>query len=247
MPKIFVSLLRRAAIFCFALAVFNLPSATVLGADERTETIPTGELTIAGGAHVDDVPAISGQTVFNGSTFRVAAASHSTITLGNHTRLELSAETILKLDFSKDQVAGVLKAGRVRVFAPAGVRARLITEDATTLTDSRQPSVFSVESGRDGGTTISVETGQVEMSEGNRRQLVCAGEFLSTAAVSSDTVVNARQHMSGGTKAGLALGIAGVIAIITLIFTGRSKEESLSFGGCVPGSPGASPMSNSCL
>lgn len=245
MRNIIVTLSRRAALLYLALAVFSLHSATVIsGADATTEVTPAGELSIAGSVYIDDAPAISGQTFFPGNTFCVAAASRSTLTLGNHGRLELSEETTIKLDFSDAQVTGALEAGRLRVYAPVGVTTRFVTGDATILADARQPAMFSVERGS-GGTTVSVETGQVEMSFDNRTRLVSEGQFLSTSGV-SETMPSGRQHLSGGTKAGLALGIAGVIAIITFLFTGGSDEETLTFGGCVPGTGRTSPMIDSC-
>lgn len=231
MSKIIVSFSRRAAFLCLALAVFNLHSATLLAASAGASTPPTGELTSAGGIKIDGALAVSGQTFFPGSTFVVAPASLSILTLRNHGRLELSAETTLKLDFSDDQVMGALEAGRLRIFAPAGVTARLMTSDATVLADSSQPVMFSVEKRREGATTVSVEAGQVEMSDGKSRQMVTAGQMLTTVG-GSPTPANGRQHLSGGKKVGLGLGIAGLVAMIAIIFTGKEDEEELFFG-CV--------------
>lgn len=244
MRNIIVSLSRRAALFYLALAVFSLHTATVFCADAATKATPAGELSVAGVVYIDDAPAVSGQTFFPGNNFRVAAASRSTLMLGNHGRLELYEETAIKLDFSDIQMTGALEAGRLRVFAPAGVTARFVTADATLLADARQPAVFSVER-ESNRTTVSVETGRVEMSFDNRTQLVSEGQSLSTARV-SETTAGGGQRLSGGTKAGLTLGIAGVIAIITLLFTGRSNQETLNFGGCIPASFGASPMNETC-
>lgn len=166
MRRIVISCRRRTAFLCIALALLNLHSSSVLAADAITSVSDTVDLTLAGVVHVDAAPAISGQTIFSGSVFRVAAAALSTLTLGNHARLNLSAETVLKLDFEEDQVACTLRAGRVRIMAPAGINARLTTKDAALRSDPGQPVVFNVESGSDGGTIIFVETGEVETSVG---------------------------------------------------------------------------------
>jgi hypothetical protein len=233
MSKMIFSFGRRAAFLCLALAVFNLHPATLLATyAEGTPAPHTGEITSAGGVKVDGALAVSGQTFFPGSTFAVAPASLSILTLRNHGRLELSAETTLKLDFSDDQIVGALEAGRLRVFAPARVTARLMTSDATVLADSGQPVMFSVERGREGATTVSVEVGRVEMSTGNQTQTLSAGQMLSTSG-GAPSLANKKERLSAGKKIGLGLGVAGLVAMIAIIFTGGEDEEMLNFGGCV--------------
>jgi hypothetical protein len=241
MRKILVSFRRWAAILCLALAVINLHSATVLGSSIVASVPPTGELTLAGSVHVDGAPSVSGQTFFTGSTIAVAAASHSTLVLSSHGRLELSAETILKLDFTNDQIKGALKSGRLRIYAPAGVNARLMTEDATFAADSGQMAIFSVESVRDGGTTVSVEAGQVSISFGERRQLLNAGESLSTT-VGSGSGSSGRPHLGSVKRNMLEFGLVGVLSIITLLLAGNGGgQEPLCFGGTIGG---LSPVDN---
>jgi hypothetical protein len=237
MSKIVVSCRQRAALLCLALAVFHLHPSTVLAFDATAKLPPAAELIIAGGVHVDDLPAVSGQTFFSGSALRVAAASRSILTLGNHGRLELSAETMLKLDFSDDEVTGVLTGGRIRVFAPAGVTARLMTEDATVIGDSGERAIFSVERRSGGGTTVRVEAGEVEMSFGSRKQLVSTGQFLSTSG-GSPILPDRGQFLSGGWGGGLLDGIGHAVDLLSVLLVGRSvaemdDQETPFFGGCV--------------
>ena len=234
MRKILISFGRRAAFLCLSLAVFNLHSATVLGSSVGASVPPAGELTLFGNVHVDGELCVSGQTFFPGSTIAVASASYSTLVLSNHSRVELSAETILKLDFTDDQIKGALKSGRVRVYAPAGVSARLMTEGATLAADPGQMAIFSIESVRDGGTTVSVEAGQVEISSGDHRQLLTAGGSFSTAG-ESGSVVSGRPHLGGVKRNVLEFGLVGALSMITLLFAGNGgdKAEELCFGGTV--------------
>jgi hypothetical protein len=236
MPKIIISINRRAAVLCLALAVLNLHVATVIGADAKTELPPAGEITLAGRVMVDDAPAISGQTLFSGSTIVVAPASHSTLSLGNHGRLELSAVTALKLDFSDHQVTVTLKAGRLRLFAPAGVKARLTSADTSVLADSRQPALFNVETGRNGETTVFVEEGQVEMNLRARTQLVTAGYSLSTSG-DSPTLVKQRHHASSLKGDGLLAGIGGMLSTLSIMLARSGNQgrpaADLNFGGTV--------------
>ncbi|HEX8650656.1 MAG TPA: hypothetical protein VF708_07430 [Pyrinomonadaceae bacterium] len=242
MRRIFISRSRRAAFLCLALSLLNLHSSSVLAADAKTSVPHAGDLTMAGAVHVDDAPAIPGQTIFTGSIFRVAAASRATLTLGNHTRLELSAETVLKLDFTESEAACALRAGRVRIMAPAGITARLMTKDAALRSDSGQPAIFSVESGSDGRTIIFVETGEVEMSVGDRAQSVSAGQTLSILGASA-TLTNGRQHLGAVKRNVLEFGLVGVLSVVTLLLAGNGggEPDELTFGGTVcvlsPGAP----------
>src|ERR1044072_2790720 len=102
MRKILVSFSRWASILCLALAVINLHSAAALGSSVVVSVRPTGELILGGSVDVDGASAVSGQTIFPGSTFRSGANSPSMLNLHNHSRLEMSAETVLKLDFADD-------------------------------------------------------------------------------------------------------------------------------------------------
>jgi hypothetical protein len=236
MQKTITSFSRRAAFLCLALMVFNLHTPTVLGADSKTEIPPAGELSLAGHVTVDEALAVSGQTFFSGSAINVGARSRSTLTLGNHARLELSAETALKLDFSNEQMSVTLKVGRVRLFSPVGVSARLMSAETSVLADSRQLALFVVETGRDGGTTVAVEAGKVEISFADRTQLVTAGQSLSTSRGSS-TLSLVRQHPSGIKGDGLLSGIGGMLSTLALVLARSGNEgkppEDFSFGGTV--------------
>lgn len=236
MPKIIISISRRAAFLCLVLAALNLHLTTVLGTDAKAGLPPAGEITLAGRVMVDEAPAISGQTLFSGSTIVVAPASRSTLSLDNHGRLELSAATALKLDFSDHQVTVTLRVGRLRVFAPAGVTVRLMSGETSVLADSRQPALFNVETGRNGETTVFIEEGQVEMRLRARTQLVTAGYSLSTSGDSS-MPTNQRHHASSVKGDGLLAGIGGMLSTLSIMLARSGNQgkppEDLSFGGTV--------------
>jgi hypothetical protein len=233
MRKIAVSFGRRAAVLCLATAVVNLHLAAALGAPTGASVPPTAELGVRGRVLVDGTPGLSGQTCFSGSTFAVAARSGSTLALRNRARIELSAETTLKLDFSGDGLAGVLEGGRLRVFVPAGVAARFSTAGAVVRSDPSQPALFSLQAERGGGTVLSVDTGRAELSVGDQTRLVGAGQLLSTAG-GSQPLPAAGLHLSGKQKVtlGVGFGLLGVVAAI--IFTRKHAPPApLDFGGCV--------------
>jgi hypothetical protein len=236
MKTMIVSYGRRVALVCLAGAVLNLQTA-MLGKPVHASGLTAGELTVAGNVKVDGAPGVSGQTFFPGSTFVVAAGSHSTLTLRHLGRIELSSEATLKLSFAGDYVTGALEAGRVRVFAPAGVNARFTTGDATVWADSGQASVFSIQAGRGGGTYVSVEMGRAGMSAGEQTQWLSAGQSFVTPGGSPVLPGQPPRPAGGKKRVGAVFGFAGVIALLTviLLWGGDEKERELSFGGCVIG------------
>ncbi|HJU53162.1 MAG TPA: hypothetical protein VJ715_01275 [Pyrinomonadaceae bacterium] len=217
--------------FCLAVAVMNLHPAAVLGASSGTPVPAAGVLSVSGSVLVDGTPGLSGQTCFSGSTFAVAERSRSTLTLHNRGRVELSAETTLKLDFNDESATGTLDGGRLRVFVPTGVAARFTAADAAVRSDSGQPALFTIETERGGATTVSVELGQVEMSDGKRTEAISAGQLLSTNG-GSQPLPSPRQSLSGKQIATLGIGFGLLGAVAAIIFT-RKPAERLDFGGCV--------------
>ncbi len=239
MRKNAVSFCRRAALLCLAVAVMNLHTAAVFGATSGTPLPAAGELSVRGHVLVDGTPGLSGQTCFSGSTFVVASRSRSTLTLRNRGRVEMAAETTLKLDFSDESATGALDSGRLRAYVPAGVAARFVTAGPTVRSDSSQPALFSIETERGGATTVSVELGQLEMSAGGRTQVVGAGQILSISG-GSQPLPSPQQRFSGNQKLIMGIGIGLLGAVIAVIFTRKAPE--LDFGGCVvSGSPGGDP------
>lgn len=231
MRKIAVLFCRRAALLCLAAAVMNLHLPAVLGAPSGASVPAAGELSVTGRVLVDGAPGITGQTCFSGSTFAVAARSHSALSLRNRARVELSAETTLKLDFSAESITGALGGGRLHVFVPSGVAARFTATDAAVRSDPGQPALFSIQFEQDGGATVSVELGQVEVTAGKRTELVSVGQFLSTSAGTQPQPAP-RQFFSKGKKIGLGAGLGLLGAMLALIFT-DDHDLGFSRGGCI--------------
>ncbi|HKG12184.1 MAG TPA: hypothetical protein VKB12_02555, partial [Pyrinomonadaceae bacterium] len=154
--------------------------------------------------------------------------------LGNLARLELAGGTSLRLDFSASSVGGSLDAGGTRVYAPRGVAASLTTADAVVVSDMEAgPALFSVRVNEE-GTTLSVQTGLVEMRAGGRALTAAAGQMLRAAHGSAPEPAPPQGHnLNGKKKTGLFVGIGAALAAIIFVVTGREdKEEELDFGGC---------------
>jgi len=215
---------RKAVAFCLTLAILCAYSSycghAVAAPNNRLP--PAGQVTTAGDVTIDGVQALSGQTFFSGSTLATAGDSFSFITLHNSGRVELAAETMLKLDFSASDIACALDSGRVRVAAPTGILTRLTASDVTLLSDSGQSVLFGVHVERD-GLTVYVESGELKVTRGEETRLLTSGETFSTRS-GAEPQSGSQQNLSSGKKVGLLLGIGGAIALIALLITGQKDN-----------------------
>lgn len=236
---------RRAFALLAAAALLNL-SAAARATESARGPAPAGQVALAAGLRVDGLPAVAGQTVFPGSSLDTEEHSRTALELGNRARLELSGSTALRLDFSDEGVGGALGAGGARVSVPRGVAASLATSDASVTSDSADPAVFRLEVSAE-GTTLTVQTGRVEMRAGGAARVASAGESLS-AARGSRPAPPQGNSLSSGRRAGIFVGIAAAITVVILIITGRDGDELstppcpsvISPGGPLP--PGCGPV-----
>src|ERR1044072_1987617 len=176
---------RPANIIRRARRVFALLAAAALlnaaGPAHAAEAAPrratSGQVPLAAGRTLDGLPAVMGQTVFPGSSFDTAEHSRGMLELGNRARLDLSGETTLRLDFSDESLSGALGAGGARVSVPRNIAASLTTADASVVSDTAEPALFTLQVSAE-GTTLTVQTGRVEMRAGGAARPVGAREYL---------------------------------------------------------------------
>ena len=217
----------RALALLLASALLNMTAAR---ADASTAARAyTGELTVASGALVDGTPAFNGQTLFPGSAVETNSNSHSFVNLGALGRLELTPRTSLVLDFGEAGTSCALGAGRVRVYAPAGVGSAVKTEEAAVSSAGGETAVFSVESIK-GATTVVVQSGRAEVRAGGRVHKLAAGETFTT-----DPKGAPKRELSDDERKGLYIAIAAAVAtvIIVLAARGGGDDEDERFGGCI--------------
>ena len=220
---------RRGVALLAAAALLNL-AVSKNSAANPPRPAPTGQVTVAAGLLVDGSPAVTGQTLFPGSSVATAERTTSALDLGNRARLELSGGTDLRLDFTEASVGGTLDAGGARVYAPRGVAPSLTTADATVAGDAAEAALFSLRVGPE-GTTLSVQEGRVEMRAGGVTRTVVAGESLRSSRGSAPAPPQGNS-LSSRKRTGLFIGIAAALAAVILVVTGRDDEEEEIFGGC---------------
>lgn len=229
MRKSLTSIRWRALRVFVAAAVLNLATAAAYASAGPPAAPAAGQLTAAGTVTLDGAPATTGRTFFSGSSLTTAPGARALLGLGRLGRLELSEESSLRLDFSAEGVTGGLGAGGVRVYAPAGAPARVVTADAAVESDAGLDALFSVRF-EGGETVVSVQSGRVELRAGGVARAVAAGASVSSAG-------GARQAPSQGSgkrrRLAAGLGIAAALAVLIVVITGRDDEdEDFPFEDC---------------
>lgn len=215
---------RPQRLFAFGLLVslLSLAPARAHADGAAPRSAPAGDLNVFGAVSVDGTRAESGQTFFSGSTIETAQGALSTVKLGRRGRVELAAESSLKLDFTEAGLSGALKAGSARVSVPAGVSARVFTGWGDVSNDPEQACLFSVDV-RGGRALVSVQTGRAELRAKGLTRSVGAGESASSGA--GDAQAGGGQNLGGGKKKALYLALIGGVAAI-IIFAITGQEES---------------------
>jgi ferric-dicitrate binding protein FerR (iron transport regulator) len=213
---------RRAFALLAAAALLNAAGPARAAEPARRPT-PSGQVALAAGLAVDGLPAVAGQTVFPGSSYDTAEESRGMVELANRTRLELSGGTALRLDFSDDSVGGTLGAGGARLSVPRSVAASFTTADASVVSDNAAPALFSLRVSAE-GTTLTVQSGRVEMRAGGAARSAGAGESLR-AAHGAQPAPPQGNGLSSRKRAGIFIGIAAAVAVVVLILAGRDNDE----------------------
>jgi ferric-dicitrate binding protein FerR (iron transport regulator) len=221
---------RRSAALLAAAALLNAVGPARAATESARRPAPSGQVALAAGLNVDGMPAVAGQTVFPGSSFDTGEKARGMLELGNRARLELSGGTTLRLDFSDESLGGALGAGAARVSVPRSVNASLTTADASVVSDAADTALFTLQVSAE-GTTLSVQTGRVEMRAGGVARSAGAGESLH-AAHGSQPEPPQGNSMSSRKRAGLFIGIAAALAAVLLVIAGRDDNEDEFGGGC---------------
>ena len=220
----------RTAALLLAAALLNLSAAAPAARASAAARTYAGEMMVVGRAMVDGSDAATGQTVFPGSEITTVEKSRSFVNLGELGRLELSAETSLRLDFGGEGTACALAAGRVRVYALAGVGSAIKTADAAVSSAGAGVAVFSVGSSK-GATTVVVQSGEAEVRTGaGLLRRLSAGETYTTAPKGEP-----RRELSDDQRKGLYVAIAAAVAVVLVVLAARGGNgaDDEVFGGCI--------------
>ncbi len=217
---------RKFLAMSVAAAVLSVSSMLTLASPGAR----SGELSVSGDVTVNGQKAISGGTIFSDSVIVTAKDSSALVSLGKLGRIELTANTSVKLTFTDSSIAGLLDSGRARVSTPAGVSVNLTTKDGSVMVDGSQATSFTANL-ENGNTMVNTETGLAELRAGSTVTKIAAGENGVAGTPTAKKDDDDDDHkLSGGALAALLLAAGGAIAAIIIV--SRNKND-LNFGGSV--------------
>lgn len=141
--------LRGCITFCLMLTVFVSSSMFALAKSENKSI--AGEIIISGRNFNDSESSVTlnGETVFSGRTFFSSGViatnkTAATVRLGKLGYLNLTPNSILSLNFSEDNISGLLSAGEVEVFNTEGVKVNIEkSENASVVNGNGQTTTTS--------------------------------------------------------------------------------------------------------
>lgn len=214
---------RMPIALCLAVAILSMYSMVALAAPQQG---PSGDLSVVGEVSVNGASAISGATVFSDSTITTAQNSSAVVSLGKLGRVEVLANSILKLSFTEAGVTGSLDAGRVRFSTPSGIASSVITKDGAATADANQPTVFLVDV-ECGNTVVSTQSGQVELRAGSAVKQIAAGNQDMAGQAAPGTrctrlTAPGMAGIGGGALAALLAAAGG--AVIAAILATRDDD-----------------------
>ena len=215
---------RKFVAASVAVAVLTVYSMLTLA----TPGARSGALSVIGEVTVNGQKVISGGTIFSDSVIVTAKDSSATVSLGKLGRIDLLANSSLKLSFTDSSIMGLLDSGRARVSTAVGVSVNLTTRDGAVVVDGSKATSFSVNT-ENGNTFVSTETGIAELRSGTTVKQIAAGE--SGVAGTPQGKKDDEEHgLHGGALAALLLATGGAVAAIIWATT---RKNNLTFGGTV--------------
>ena len=155
------------------------------------------------------------------------------MSLGKLGRIELSANTSLKLNFADNAIVGVLDSGWARVSTPAGVSVNIVTKDGSVVADGKQATAFTVNT-QNGNTVVGTESGVAELKSGATVTHIAAGESGVAGTPNGGTAKkdDDDEHHGLHGSALFALLAATAGAVVAIIYATTHKND-LNFGGTV--------------
>lgn len=220
---------RKFVAFFAAAAVLSVYSMLTLA----TPGARSGELSVIGDVSVNGQKATSGGTIFSGSVIVTAKNGSAVVSLGKLGRIELSANTSLRLNFADGSIQGLLDSGRARVSTPAGVMVNLTTKDGAVVVDGTQATTFAVNM-ENGNTVVGTELGAAELHSGAAISHIAAGSNgvagTPNGGTGKDDPAAGGNKLSGGALFALLAATGGAVAAIIYATT---HGNDLNFGGTV--------------
>jgi len=217
---------RKFIAVSVAVAVLSVYSMVVLAAPGAKAS---GELSVSGQVTVNGQKVISGGTLFSDSTISTADQSSASVSIGKSGRVELTANSNLRLMFSDASINAMLETGTAHISTLAGVTVNLTTKDGTVVVDGSQATSFTVNASH-GRTSISTEAGVAQLRTSAGVKQIAAGESAMAGMPSPQGGGDTDHGLHGTGLAVLLLAIGGAVAGVLYA---AIHNNDLNFGGNV--------------
>ncbi|HEX6043910.1 MAG TPA: FecR domain-containing protein [Pyrinomonadaceae bacterium] len=216
---------RKSIATVVAVAVLSVYSMVVLAAPGAKAS---GELSVSGQVMVNGQKMVSGGTIFTDSVISTAPQSSASVNIAKVGRVDLSANSNLRISFSESSITAMLETGSAQVSTLAGTTVNLTTKDGTVVVDGKEATSFSVSASR-GRTSMTTLSGVAQFRTGTTVKQVAAGES-AVAGTPNPQTDDDDDDMSGGALAVLLLAVGGAVAGILYA---TLHNNDLNFGGSV--------------
>jgi len=165
--------------------------------------------------------------LFTDSTISTANQSTASVSIGKLGRVELGANSNLRLSFSDKGINAMLETGTAHVSTLTGASVNFSTKDGTVVVDGSQATSFTVNASH-GRTSMSTLSGVAQFRSGSTVKQVAAGESANAGMPSPQK--DDDDGLSGGALAVLLLAVGGAVAgVLYAAF----HNNDLNFGGSV--------------
>lgn len=209
--------------------------SSLMSSSALAQTMPraaAGELMIVGNVLLNGTPAISGATIFSDSIVKTGEGG-ATINLGQAGRIEVAANSEMKIRFTESNVGGNLTAGSTTISAPAGVAVSVATAEGTAISEGKAASTLTVDV-TCGNTRVAALHSEAKLVSTDKTEIVAEGQQASAGQAGAPKcarLIAATKYegLSSGALAALIIaGVGGAIAVIIA----AAKSDDLT-----PGTP----------
>lgn len=215
---------RKSIATVVAVAVLTVYSMLVMAAPNAKAS---GALAVSGQVTVNGQKMISGGTIFMDSIISTADQSSASVSISKVGRIDLAANSDLRLSFAANSITAMLETGSAQVAILAGTTVNLTTKDGTVVVDGSQPTTFTVRASRE-RTSVATLSGIAQFHTGGSVKQIAAAESATAG------VPNPRQDTDDGSWSWIWFVIPVVVAVTVISYVVfDDNDEDLNFGGSV--------------
>ena len=215
---------RKSIATVVAVAVLSVHSMLVLAAPSAKAS---GALAVSGQVTVNGQKMTSGGTIFMDSIISTADQSSASVSISKVGRVDLAANSDLRLSFAANSITAMLETGRAQVAALAGITVNLTTKDGTVVVDGSQPTTFTVSASRE-RTSVATLSGIAQFRAGGSVKQIAAGESATAG------VPDPRQDTDDRSWRWIWFVIPVVVALTVISYVVfDDNDDDLNFGGSV--------------